>query len=300
MPTMLDSVIDPYDDLYEFWNRKVNERPIVHPSVQDEFDRDWDRYYQPVLEHNADKALNSEYAYRLYERKHADELRDMEMQEYRARQLRDKAELDSLGGVLRKFGVNLPENLQYGRPELKAMPKLDYDPSVRQVGQPVRNYEAAPVRSRKDQMFLDNVNDLLVGYDPTEGTADHETDDSMLGMGMFAGSFAPGPIGTASAAGLALNDLSEMASGRRVPGVLDATWLLGMGAGAVGKAAWMYGQDRLTRAIRKRTARQAARRALSQPDPNRTVIERGMFGRPRATRRYVDPSMEFTPYKEVR
>lgn len=40
--------------------------------------------------------------------------------------------------------------------------------------------------------------------------------------------------------------------------------------------------------------------ALPLPDPNRTVIERGMFGRPRTTRRYVDPSMEFTPYEEVR
>jgi hypothetical protein len=40
--------------------------------------------------------------------------------------------------------------------------------------------------------------------------------------------------------------------------------------------------------------------ALPLPDPNRTVIEKGMFGRPRTTRRYVDPSMEFTPYEEVR
>ena len=40
--------------------------------------------------------------------------------------------------------------------------------------------------------------------------------------------------------------------------------------------------------------------ALPMPDPNTTVIEKGMFGRPRTTRRYVDPSMEFTPYEEVR
>lgn len=39
--------------------------------------------------------------------------------------------------------------------------------------------------------------------------------------------------------------------------------------------------------------------ALPLPDPNRTVIEKGMFGRPRTTRRYVDPFMEFTPYEEV-
>lgn len=40
--------------------------------------------------------------------------------------------------------------------------------------------------------------------------------------------------------------------------------------------------------------------ALPMPEPNMTAIERGMFGRLRTTRRYVDPNMELTPYKEIK
>ena len=222
-----------------------------------------------------------------------------------AREVAQQADDDAMmDWYLQNRGVQSPDGGYFG-PELSAAPALDYDPSVRQVGQSMRAREAIPVRTRGEAQFMDNLNDLVMGYDPREGRADYFPEEgSALEAGLFGGMFVPGAVGRMSGGLLGLGIAKDIAGGRHVPGLIDAAWLGGMGTGMAKETAWMYWQDRLSRAIRRRAARQAERalkaNALPLPDPNRTVIEKGMFGRPRATRRYVDPSMEFTPYEEVR
>lgn len=198
---------------------------------------------------------------------------------------------------LQNRGVMQPDGSYFGT-ELRPSPKLDYDPSVRQVGQPMRDYEAY---GDYDPRLMENVGDLVLGYDPREGSPDYEYEEpSAMDEAMFAGIFAPGAVGKVAGAALGADIAYDIARGRRVPGALDMTWLGGMGARAVGmgaraakKAAWMYGQDRLTRAIRKRAARQAARRALNSPTKRMYDVTSKKW-------RDISPYIEEVPYEEVR
>lgn len=192
---------------------------------------------------------------------------------------------------LQNRGVMQPDGSYFGE-ELKPVPRLNYDPRVRQVGQPMRDYEAY---GDYDRQLMENVGDLVLGYDPSEGSPDYEYENpSAMDKAMFAGVFGPGAVGRVAGAALGADIAYDIARGRHVPGALDMMWLGGMGARAAKKAAWMYGQDRLTRAIRKRAARQAASRALNAPQGR--VMRNAATGRLET----VSPYIEEVPYEEVR
>lgn len=191
---------------------------------------------------------------------------------------------------LQNRGVMSPEGDYYG-PELSAAPQLDYDPTVRQVGQPMRRREAYP---QYDERLMENVGDLVLGYDPREGAEGYfERPTNPAETAVFGAAFAPGRVGRAAGALLGADIAYDIARGRRVPGAIDVMWLGGMGARAAKKAAWMYYQDKLTRAIRKRAARQAKRRALNAPKVRRQNARTGRWDE-------VNAYPEFVPYEEVR
>ena len=191
---------------------------------------------------------------------------------------------------LQNRGVMSPEGDYYG-PELSAAPHLDYDPTVRQVGQPMRRREAYP---QYNERLMDNLGDLVLGYDPREGAEGYEPEEfGTADKAMFGAMFAPGRVGRTAGALLGADIAYDIASGRRVPGAIDAMWLGGMGARAAKKAAWMYYQDKLTRAIRKRAARQAQRRALNTP---KVRMQDARTGRWNEIPKYI----EEVPYEEVR
>lgn len=172
---------------------------------------------------------------------------------------KDAVEEDNYNWYLQNRGVMQPDGSYFGA-ELVQAPELNYDPNVRQVGQPMRKVEG---RADYDERMMDNVGDLILGYDPREGVEDE--DDSDAKAALFLGSFSPGKVGRLAGAAFGADVAYDVAKGRYVPGVLDMMWLGGMGKNAAKKAAKMYYQDKLTRAVRKRSARNAARKAIQQP-----------------------------------
>lgn len=174
---------------------------------------------------------------------------------------KDAVEEDNYNWYLQNRGVMQPDGSYFGT-ELVQAPELNYDPNVRQVGQPMRNVEA---RADYDERMMDNIGDLVLGYDPRESQEGFEGEDDDYKSALFLGSFSPGRAGRLAGAAFGADVAYDVAKGRYVPGVLDMMWLGGMGKNAAKKAAKMYYQDKLTRAVRKRSARQAARRAVPQP-----------------------------------
>ena len=193
---------------------------------------------------------------------------------------------------LQNRGVMSPEGDYYG-PELSAAPHLDYDPTVRQVGQPMRRREAYP---QYDERFMDNLGDLVLGYDPREGAEDYEPEEfGTADKAMFGAMFAPGRVGRTAGALLGADIAYDIARGRRVPGAIDAMWLGGLGARGA-RNAYRAGKA-FTNAYKNRRAyeRMLKANALPRPRPN----TKAWTGR-RFEDVYVDPNMEFTPYEEVR
>lgn len=195
-------------------------------------------------------------------------------------------------------GVQQPDGSYFGQ-ELSEAPRLNYDPNVRQVGQPMRIREAYVQPSPGMERF----SDFLLGYDPREGAEDYEPeyeedplyDAALLGFvpGAGAASRAARGIGAAAFGGIIGKDVAE---GRRL-GALDLAFM----GGAAGAGARRLGQARKSfqEGFRRGRARRAYERALRkqalpQPGPNRRV-----FNGRRFEDRYVDPNMEYTPYEEV-
>jgi len=192
------------------------------------------------------------------------------------------------------YGVQQPDGSYFG-PELRPQPQLDYDPSVRQVGQPMRRFEPY----QQTPAWLEAVSDILVGYDPREGAENYDPeydraaweDAWMLGMvpGVGKAAQAARLAGTAAFGGSIVND----ARAGRIPGLIDATFLSGLPYRAARAAKNFAGAYKQRRALEK--ALRA--RALKRPDPNVRAFD---TRRGRMEDIYVSPDMEFTPYEEVK
>ena len=225
--------------------------------------------------------------------------RNWRLNAYAKRETARKAaeEEEMYNWYLQNRGIMSPEGDYYG-PELSAAPHLDYDPTVRQVGQPMRRREAYP---QYDERLMDNLGDLVLGYDPREGAEGYELEEfGTADKAMFGAMFAPGRVGRTAGALLGADIAYDIARERRVPGAIDAMWLGGLGARgarnayrAGKKAAWMYYQDKLTRAIRKRAERQARRRSLNFPTKRMYDVTNRKWND-------VSPYIEEVPYEEVR
>lgn len=194
---------------------------------------------------------------------------------------------------LQNRGVMQPDGSYFGE-ELKPAPRLDYDPRVRQVGQPMRDYEAY---GDYDRRLMENVGDLVLGYDPREGSPDYEYENpSAMDKAMFAGVFAPGAVGRVAGAALGADIAYDIARGRHVPGALDMMWLGGMGARAARNA---YRAGRAFKggyqAGRARRAAEQAARARALEAPKKRIYDV-------TSRRWreISPYIEEVPYEEVR
>ena len=194
---------------------------------------------------------------------------------------------------LQNRGVMQPDGSYFG-PEIGPGPKLDYDPSVRQVGQPMRNVEYYPGES--DDRFYGNLEDLVLGYDPMEGAEGYEPEYDAADQAMFGAMFMPGRIGRTAGTLVGADIAYDIARGRRIPGAIDMTWLGGMGvraarnayrAGKAFKGGYQAGRAR-------RAAEQAMKsRMLEVPKVRRQNARTGRWDE-------VDAYPEFTPYEEVR
>lgn len=190
-------------------------------------------------------------------------------------------------------GMQQPDGSYFG-PEMGTMPELNYDPNVRAVGEPMRQYEAFP---DYDTRTMDRVSDLILGYDPREGAEGYEPEG--MGQGeaaLFGGMFMPGKVGRTAGALLGADIAYDIARGRRIPGAIDAMWLGGLGAraarGAV-RAGKAFGRGYQAGRAR-RAAEQAMRsRALNAPKVRRQNARTGRWDE-------VNAYPEFTPYEEVR
>ena len=194
---------------------------------------------------------------------------------------------------LQNRGVMSPEGDYYG-PELSAAPHLDYDPTVRQVGQPMRRREAYP---QYDERFMDNLGDLVLGYDPREGAEGYEPEEfGTADKAMFGAMFAPGRVGRTAGALLGADIAYDIARGRRVPGAIDAMWLGGLGArGArnMYRAGKAFGRGYQAGKARRMAEHAMRARALNAP---KVMMQNARTGRWDEVNAYP----EFTPYEEVR
>ena len=181
------------------------------------------------------------------------------MNEWLEKAYNDAVEEDNYNWYLQNQGVMQPDGSYFGA-ELVQAPELNYDPNIRQVGQPMRKVEG---RADYNERMMDNIGDIVLGYDPREGVEDEDDVDAKAAL--LLGSFSPGKVGRLAGAAFGADVAYDVAKGRYVPGVLDMMWLGGMGKNAAKKAVNMYYQDKLTRAVRKRAARNAARKAVPQP-----------------------------------
>lgn len=197
---------------------------------------------------------------------------------------RDQANRELLEQYELSRGVQVPGQEYYG-PELHGRRTVD------QFGNPLSYQNVDP--NTAFRRFGRELNDLAFGYDPRQGAEGYIPEYGPEEGALFAGSFVPGRMGRMAGAALGIDIAKDIATGKRIPGALDMMWLGGMGRRAAGKAAWMYYQDKLTRAIRKRAERQAARRALNAPTKRVYDVN---------SRKYIDinPYIEEVPYEEVR
>lgn len=135
---------------------------------------------------------------------------------------------------LQNRGVMQPDGSYFGE-ELKPAPLLNYDPRVRQVGQPMRYIEYVDQPSRNMEAF----SDLLFGYDPREGSEDYEPDDGMVPAEALAFGLVPGPVGRVAnkviGPAFAGEVAYETARGRQ-PGALDMMFMGGLATHAASRA----------------------------------------------------------------
>ena len=191
-------------------------------------------------------------------------------------------------------GMMQPDGSYFG-PELRPHPQLDYDPSVRQVGQPMRQIEYVDQPSRNMEAF----SDLLFGYDPREVAEDYEPDDGMVPAEALALGLVPGPVGRVAnkviGPAFAGEVAYETARGRQ-PGALDMMFMGGLATHAASRAnrARRAFQQGYKQGRARKMAEQARRaRALDAP---RVRMQNARTGRWDEVNAYP----EFVPYEEVR
>lgn len=195
---------------------------------------------------------------------------------------------------LQNRGVMQPDGSYFG-PEMRPAPSIDYDPRVRQVGQPMRPVEYYPEES--DNRFYEKLGDLVLGYDPREGAPDYEPAyGGSARKAMFGTMLVPGRVGRTAGALVGADIAYNIARGRRVPGLIDMMWLGGLGARAARNAyraglAFKGGYQ----AGRARSAAEQAARASALGAP-RVRMQNARTGRWDEVNAYP----EFVPYEEVR
>lgn len=241
------------------------------------------REFEPVLRRPI--ASQESVPSSAYWRQKAFDLEDQAAQEEYEREMEN--------WYLQNRGVVQPDGSYFG-PELGAMPDLEYNSRVRQVGQPMRRYEAYP---EYDERLMENVGDLVLGYDPREGAEGYfERPTNEAETALFGAAFAPGKVGRTAGALLGADIAYDIVRGRRIPGAIDVMWLGGLGArGArnIYRAGKAFGSG--FKAGRARRATEQAMRARSLNAP-KVRMQNARTGRWDEVPMYI----EEVPYEEVR
>lgn len=254
----------------------VQKDAVMRPrDVQEEFDRDWERYYYPGAEARRRKTL-----YSTRPRDWTDE----DIKEIAA---------DHVNTMMDRIPEYDPNDKRMFVDASYEEPRA-YDRYVDALAG-MRHEDMIAPHSIEPVEPQSKLSAFLFGYNPNGGGEDFEWADAAK-MGVYG-------IPVVGNAYYASELFDEVRNGG-VPGFLETAFAVPILGGALRRAPRFFKGLKNFRAqqeARRAFERELDKRALKMPGPNKKVLEQGNFpwSRPKMVDRYVDPNMEFTPYEEV-